>query len=49
MLDNSLMTGNLHLAMGEERLKDVVEYLVSLKNYQTMAENPYQGKVLYER
>jgi len=49
MLENSLMTGNLHLAMGQERLKDVVEYLVSLKNYQTMAENPYQGKVLYER
>jgi len=49
MSDNSLMTANLHLAMGPDKLKDVVEYLASLKNYQTMAENPYQGKVLFER
>ncbi len=49
MADNSLMTANLHLAMGQDRLKDVVEYLASLKNYQTMHENPYQGKVQYER
>ena len=46
---NSLMTPNLHTAMGQDKLTDLVEFLLSLKNYQTMAENPFQGQINYER
>ena len=44
LLDFSLMTPNLHAVMGEQGLVDVVEYVVSLKNYKTLHENPFQGK-----
>ncbi len=49
LLENSLMTPNLHTVIGKEKLTDLVEYLVSLKNYQTMMENPFQGKIEYKR
>jgi putative heme-binding domain-containing protein len=46
---NSLMTLNLHTAIGKDKLTDLVEYLSSLKNYKAMEENPFQGKVHYSR
>ena len=48
-MNQSLMTGGLHLALGEDKLIDLVEYLTSLKNAETLTENPYQGKILYEQ
>ena len=48
-MKQSLMTAGLHLAMGEEKLVDLVEYLTTLKNPETQTENPYQGKILYEQ
>ncbi len=47
--DYSLMTPNLHSVIGQEKLVDLVEYVASLKNYKTLHENPYQGKIEYER
>ena len=49
LLDNSLMTSNLHQAMGEEKLTDLVEYLASLEDYRTLHENPNQGVIRYTR
>ncbi len=48
-MENSLMTPGLAQAMGEEDLVDLVSYLSSLSNQATMASNPYQGKIEYER
>ena len=49
ILEFSLMTPNLQSVMGAEKLVDLVEYVLSLKNYKTMEENPFQGKIEFQR
>ena len=48
-LDHSLMTSGLARAMGEADLVNVVSFLSTLSNQRTMASNPYQGKIGFER
>ena len=48
-LTQSLMTAGLDQAIGEEKLVDLVSYLSTLSNQQTMVSNPFQGKIGYER
>ncbi len=48
-LEHSLMTAGLAEVMGERDLVNVVEYLSTLSNQQTMNSNPYQGKIGYKR
>ncbi len=48
-LSHSLMTPGLGQAMGEDRLVDLMEYLTNLIDYETVAENPFQGKLFFER
>ena len=45
----SLMTPNLHIAMGEQALVDIVEYLANKRNHETLVSNPFQGQIGYER
>ena len=48
-LTNSLMTTGSAQAIGQDGLVDLVNYLTTFKNHQTLAENPFQGKIKYER
>ncbi|MEM7370995.1 MAG: PVC-type heme-binding CxxCH protein [Bacteroidota bacterium] len=48
-LPMSLMTPNLHLAMGEQALVDIVDYLANKRNPATLVSNPFQGKIGYSR
>ena len=48
-LDQSLMTPGLGHVIGADHLVDLVAYLVNLVNHETITENPFQGKVWYER
>lgn len=48
-MKNSLMTTGLAQAMGEKDLVHLVSYLSSLSNQKTMASNPFQGQIGYDR
>ncbi len=49
LLEQSLMTPGLGQVIGEEGLVDLVAYLSNLINHETLAENPFQGKLFFER
>ena len=49
MMENSLMTPGLAQAMGQDDLVNLVTYLSTLSNQKTMASNPFQGIIGYER
>ena len=48
-LESSLMTPGLAQMMGQEKLIDLVSYLQNLVDHSSLAENPFQGKIYYER